>query len=355
MKEILWTVAASMLLFACSNDKENVSDDPQGQVFELSAVNEATNGVITRTRPLYSQDAIQEVENVNIYVFSQNGADYTYTSTYHVPGWSKGSTFMRFVVPDNSKLSAGNYNFLLVGREATDNYTLTPLTPGVTKIGDVLASVSVVGTESEMFAGTQAVAVSSEGLRASMTMTRRVAGLLGYFSNVPAILGSSNVKYLRLIMSDAGMNVNLSSGTSSMSFGAADTILNVDLSGQTVTSTGVFAGNNLSAQGVVKVVNSQLYGKFLLPVGPVTMTLGLYDANGVALKTWAVQDAGSPNINMMANQFYSLGRKINKGDTTGGGTPDPGDDDAPIDLLKDQVVVITIDPAWGTLHNLVIQ
>lgn len=85
------------------------------------------------------------------------------------------------------------------------------------------------------------------------------------------------------------------------------------------------------------------------------MTLGLYDNTGTALKTWKVLNANNETINISANNFYALGQKVAKGDTTGGGTPDPGDDDAPIDLLKDQVIAITINPNWAQFHNLTIQ
>lgn len=357
MRKLLWMVAASFLLFACSNDNSNAPAEPQGQVFELSAVNEAIPGMTTRTRPLYSQEAIQEVERVNIHVFQMAGADYTYLKTFNVPGWTKGSTFMRYTVADADKLPEGNYTFLVIGQEATDNYTLTTPVAGTTKPADMLASVTAPGNESEIFAGVKTVTVSSQGVRVSMTMTRKVAGLLGYFKNVPAQLNGSTVKYLRMTMTNAGTSMNLSTGTGSQSTGASYMVFNLDLSSQSVTSDGVYAGNDLSGQGVVKVANSQLMGKFLVPVGAgaINMTLGLYDADGNTLKTWMVEDAGNADINILANHFYALGKKVTKGDTTGGGTPDPGDDDAPVDLLKDQVIVINIDPSWNTLHNLNIE
>lgn len=358
MRKIVLMAAVSMLMFACSNEKEEAivpGGQEKGLVFELAAVNEAESGVVSRSRPLYSQEAIQEVERVNIYVFQSNGTDYVYLKTYNVPGWVKGSSFMRFSVPDNNKLAAGSYNFLVVGQEATDNYTITSPVVNVTKIGDMMASITAAGNESEIFAGTQVVNVSSEGARVSMQMTRKVAGVMGYFKNVPVKLSGHIVKYLRLSVTNSDTRVLLSNGLGSTPTGSAYNVFNVDLSGQTITSDSLYAGNDLTAQGVVKVVNSQLYGKFLLPVGAVSMTLGLYDADGNPLKTWAIMDGSNASFNITANHFYSLGQKVNKGDTTGGGTPGTGDDDAPIDLLKDQVIAITIDPSWNTLHNLTIQ
>lgn len=357
MKKTILLIAASMLMFACSkeNNEGNPKDEPQGQIIELSTVNELTDELqTTKTRPLYSQEAIQEVERVSILVFTDNGTTTSYLKTYTVTGWSKGITFMRFAVPDSDKLPAGNYQLLAIGREATDNYSLPALTTA-TKIEDVIARVSSPGQESEIFAGVKPVSVTSQGVRVSMQMTRKVAGVLGYFKNVPYDINGQTVKYLRLTASNADTAVILSSGNGLTPTNAAYMIFNADISGQTKnTDLGIYTGNDLSAQGVVKVANSQLFGKFMLPVGNITLTLGLYDATGNPLKTWTVQDNGNTTFNITANQFYSLGQKVNKGDTTGGGTPDPGDDDAPVDLLKDQVIALTIDPNWAAIHNLVI-
>lgn len=357
MRKIMLMAAVSMIMFACSNEKdENSLPVPEsGQVFELSVVNEPVNGIEARNRPLFSQEALQEVERVNIHVFQNNGTDYVYLKTYNVPGWTKGSTFMRFPVPDSDKLPAGSYNFLLVGQEATDNYTMVTPTVGTTKVSDMTASITAPGMESEIFAGLQAVTVASEGIRVSMQMTRKVAGVLGYFKNVPAMLNGTAVQYLRLIVSNADTKVLLSNGIGSVPTGAAYTIFETNFAGQTVTSDGVYSGIDLTAQGVVKLPNSQLFGKYMMPIGAVTMTLGLYDASNNVLKSWTVLDGASTTLNITANHFYSLGRKVSKGDTTGGGTPDPGDDDSAVDLLKDQSISITIDPSWNTLHNLTIQ
>lgn len=359
MKKIFWMAALSIVMFACSKDNDAGKDSgvpEDGVVLELAVVNSAEEGVMTKTRPLYSQEALQEVERVNVHVFqiASQGADPLYLKSYNVAGWSKGTTFKRFSLSGPDKLAAGNYQFLVVGQEATDNFHMSPLTVGVTKIGDVMASVSAPGREAEIFAGTKAVSVTSEGVRVSVEMTRQVAGILSYFKNVPAILNNTAVQYLKLIVSNADTAVYLSSGSGAMPVNAAYTIFNIDLSGQTVTSDGVYAGNDLSAQGVVKVANSQLNGKFVLPVGSITMTLGLYDAGGNPLKIWNVQDGSNTTFSITANHFYSLGQKVAKGDTTGGGTPGTDDDDAPIDLLKDQVIAITINPNWSMLHNLTI-
>lgn len=61
---------------------------------------------------------------------------------------------MRFAVPDNDKLAAGDYQFLAIGREATDNYRISTPVVGTTKINDMIAHITTPGQESEIFAGT---------------------------------------------------------------------------------------------------------------------------------------------------------------------------------------------------------
>ena len=355
MRKMIWIAVVSVMLFACSDGKDDLSFLEGGQVFELTAIIKPTKGALARSRSSYSREAMQEVERVSIYVFQKNATDCVYLKTYNMPGWTEDNTFMRFTVPDNDKLAAGDYEFLVVGREAIDHYTLTTPVAGRTKIGDMTALVTTPGNESEIFAGLQAATITSEGVRVNMEMTRKVAGVMGYFKNVPAILNHTPVKYLRLIVSSAGAKVELANGVGIDPVGTAYSIIDEDLSGQAVTAEGVYCGNDLTARGIVKLANSQLFGKFLLPVGSVTMTLGLYDADNNPLKTWTVVDGASSTLNFTADRVYSLGRKICQNDTTGGYIPESGENDFAVDLLKEQVITLATDSNWNTLHYLVIQ
>lgn len=356
MKKTFLMIVAGLLMMACSKDK-NDGDIPQdnAQIIEISAVNKLTEGITSRTRPLYSQEAIQEVERIQLHIFQydQTAMDYLYLQSYTIPGWTKGTTFMRFAVPDNSKLAPGNYRFLVIGREATDNYHMTTPVVGTTKVTDIMASVSAPGNEAEIFAGLKDVSVVSQGVRVNVQMTRQIAGVLGYFKNVPYEINGQAVKYLRLTFTAADTAVYLANGNGTGLVAANYMLINEDISGQPKnTDLGVYTGNDLSAQGVVKVANSQLFGKFMIPVGAVQLTLGLYQADNTPIKTWNIQLDNGSTFNILSNHFYTLGRKVSKGDVTGGGTPDTGDDDAPVDLLKDQELSLTIDPNWSGIHNL---
>ncbi len=358
MKNWVFSIAAGMFVLAACSNEENFdvpSVPSDGTVtFEISAVSEP----LPSRSSLYSQEATQHVTRVSIYAFLFNSStsSYLYQKTYQLPDWSDGMTFKRFAVPDNDKLPAGTYKFLAVGRDATDLWNVTVPTSSTT-YGDMLASVTSTGQETEIFSGSADATITSQGARVSIEMTRKVAGILGYFKNVPQQLNGQEVQYLRLSVSNSNQQVNLTTGTGINTTPASYNVMNIDLSGQRVEN-GVYVGNDLSSQGVVKVANSQLGGMFYIPVSSVTMTLGLYSSSGAAIKEWIVKDSANGNastFDILANHFYSLGTKGVAGSTNGGTPGDSGDDDNPIDLLTDQNIVITISPSWSLIHNLVIQ
>lgn len=355
MKKIIFLLFVGIILFACSNDdkESNFEQDPKGLVFEIAAktqLDETKAGA-----PVYSQDAAQNITRVSILAFKSDGTDYYYTKTYDITDWTAGSTSRRFVVPEADEVSEGDYMFMAIGRDATDLYQITPTLSGTVKMADVTAAISAAGDEYELFGGTAQEHVYPEGARVDITMTRKIAGVLGYFKNVPQLINGQTVRYLRLSVNAGNREMYIASGTG-YSRSAGYDIINIDLSSQTV-SDGIYNGNDLSAAGVVKLANSQLSGAYMLPIDNVTFTLGLYDENNLALKTWQVSEGGSTAFNIQPNHFYSLGVK-HKPDTTTGTDPDPanpGDDDNAIDLLEDQVIVVTIDPAWNTIHSLILQ
>lgn len=355
MKKLMFLVFASTLLFACSDNEDpvpNVDNNPEASVtFDISAVN---NPTINMSRAgVYSQEATQHVANVVVYAFSKSGSDYVFAKKYNITGWSDGTTFKRYVVAEADKVPAGEYTFLAVGRDASDNFTIPDPAAG-DSYTTMQATIANSGDEKELFAGSTVTEVMDKGSRVSLEMTRKVAGVMGYFKNVPQIMDGQTVKYLRLTVSNANQKVNLSNGVGINTTPTSFNIINMDLSTQGV-SGGVYTGNDLSGNGVVKVTNSQLDGSFFMPVSSITMTLGLYDASDNAIKTWTVNDTGgATTFNILANHFYSLGMKAQAGNINGG-TDDPGDDDDPVDLLTDQNIVVSISPAWELIHELVIQ
>lgn len=360
MKHILFLAIASMVMFACSNDdvaplpKE---EDSSAVVFELQAISKDNN---TR-RPFYSQDTTQAITRVNVYAFKNDGSgNYLYQKTFTISGWTTGTSSKTYTVPTVDKLPLGDYKFIATGQEASDAYVMPTLTAGTTNYNTVSISVAAAGNEfpNEFYSGTASYTISGAGgARIYIPIKRNVAGVLGYFQNVPATFNGTPVRYLRLSISNANTAVNLSTGTASNPTGTPLNVINIDLNGQTITN-GVYTGIDLSGQGVIKLPNSQLSGSFVIPVTGITMTLGLYDVNGNALKTWQVMNEDSEtSFDITANQLFALGQKVKTGSTDGGTPTPPGptnDDDKAIDLLIDQEITVYISASWDVIHNMTI-
>lgn len=334
---------------ACSKDEQTGSNLPDGTLrFEVAA----ESAPDTRA-DLYSQEPVHSVADVKVYVFQKSGPNYLYLKSYSMP-WTTGASFGRYDVPAGETVPAGDYKFLAVGRDASDNYTLPALTANSTRYEDFVVSVAAAGLETEIFSGSYAATVASEGMRIPVTITRQVAGVLGYFKNIPANIGGTAVRYLRLSISNSNKSLNLTTGLGTSPTGASYNLINVDLSGQTVNADGAYTGNDLSSRGVVKLPNSQLNGVFVVPVTGITLTLGLYDATNAPLKTWTVlNDTAESSFNIVANHFYALGTKVAAGTTTG--TPDNPIADAPVDLMKDQAITVSVLPNWALIHNMTLQ
>lgn len=350
MKKIALLFASCAIIFgSCAKNEGRENGLAPGTLrFEVSA----KNSIETRA-DLYSQEPVHSVANVKVYVFQKSESDYLYFKTYTIP-WALNESFARYDVLTADMLPAGDYKFLAVGRDATDNFTLPALTANTTKYEDFIVSVSAAGEETEIFAGNYTATVSSEGMRIPITITRQVAGVLGYFKNIPADIGGTAVKYLRLTVSDSNLDLNLTTSLGADPTGAPYNLIDVDLSAQTINSDGAFSGNDLTAQGVVKVANSQLNCAFVMPVTGITLTLGLYSAADAPLKTWVILNEGSAsNFNIVANHFYALGTKV-AADSATGTTEDPRPD-SPIDLMKDQAITVTITPNWTLIHDMTLQ
>lgn len=357
MKNILFLALASIVMFACSNNDGTPlpKEEQNGEiVFEVQAISQPS----TR-RPFYSQDTVQTVTRVNVYAFKNDGTgNYIYQQTIPIPNWTVGTATKTYAVPTINKLPLGDYKFIATGQESSDMYVLSTLTAGTTNYTAASVSVAAAGNEfpNEFYSGTASYNIAGAGgARIYIPIKRNIAGVLGYFQNVPAVYNGTPVRYLRLSITNANTAINLSTGAASAPTGAPLNVINIDLNGQTILN-GVYTGVDLSAQGVVKLPNTQLSGSFVIPVTGVNMTLGLYDAGGNALKTWIVKDeANNESFDITANQLFALGQKVQTGNTNGGTSPTPTtDDDSAIDLLADQEITINISTAWGVIHNMTI-
>ncbi|MEG1544642.1 MAG: FimB/Mfa2 family fimbrial subunit [Tannerellaceae bacterium] len=349
MKRIMCFALVAMLMTACSNDEE-IMQPPIAEsgvvTFQISTdsgLNPLTKGNI------YSQDSAHQVTRIALYMFNNTGLNYVYHSKKDVV-WAPGVKDQRFPV----QLPPGNYKCIAVGRTASDLYTLAE--PAVGQSSDTFISATIANSEdvSDIFSANKDFTVAPLAQCVPITLKRSVAGIMGYFKNIPATIGGKEVAYICLKISGSNKKINLHDRTGGTSSSSSYNLINIALSGQTKTPDGYYTGNTIP--NIVKLPNTQLGGNYVIPVGPCTMNLELHDAAHAIIKSWdVINSSGTTQLNFAANDFYSLGKKLRPdcidGGTPGAGTPE--DNDFAVDLSSiDQCINLNIESAWNPMLNI---
>lgn len=377
-------LACGLLTFsACSNDdafNEDETNVTAGETrnVELTFNFSVNSGEQTRGgRPLYSSEALQQVNEMKVYVFKESGDNYVYSEEITDDGnfgfnniTAVGTESHSYTLTD--KLADGTYKFLAVGYENGYGNTFEELTmtPNTTKLSDLLLELKDGQNADEVFSGVSedvTVSATSTSFNVGVELNRVVAGILGYFKNVPYEIENGGkmvqVKHVLVNVVKKGTSAKLADRTAN---GVEDkyTIIDIDMNGYSKDGDNNWYHVDAQSGGAVATVaNSVLKGAYSLPIAAVTdnNTLEVVltgDDRSTVLKTFKVKDGDSSDFAINANHFYSLGQKKTDDDTNGG-NPDPGtnpdDNDDPIDLSKDQIITITVNAAWTTIHNLTIE
>lgn len=400
------SVVGTMMLAACSNDETvpiESSDAVQTGPELTLTLNSGGDGLSTRVgRPVNSSEAANNVTAVKLYIYNASGTDVTSSAlaagTDNPIIWTAGPTTPAApgnnpnpahkasqTVKLNKLATDGEYTVVAYGYNLAADYTISE---GDKDDDTFTATLPALGNESELFAGKKNFNVVNgnivAGTSGEVELRRHVAGLLGYFKNIPILypLPSSGVPTVV-----AYVRVYASSHASAFTFPSVKTVngtgdntktkvlefnlttLITDFVAQTTAAgtdlTKVFNIPAINTGLTATVPNSILSGKFLIPFEKVasatTFTVQLESATGTVLKSWDVVNndlTGDKKIyDIQRNYFYSIGQKY-KASSTDGGTTDPGttnDDDQPIDLSKETVITITINDAWDTIYNLGIE
>ena len=357
---LLISVCASLLV-ACSENGAPLVEEP-GLTFRIEANNPFSFS--TRSAPIYSSDALQNIDDVFVYVFrsTDNGTTYKYLRTFDLTSeWTRGSNSVIHPIPKSEMLENGMYRFLAVGMDATTDYTIPTMVAGTTDYTSVAATLGSTAPE-ELFSGLTDYTIGSSIEVIRVLMHRRVAGVLGYFTNVPASIGGVPVRYLRLAVAGSNTVVDITSNPNAgvlptPASGPGYNIFNIDLTTQG-TQNGIYTGTMVGG-GVGQLANTTLVGAYVIPAGfstGVTMTLSLVGSDGVtALRSWPVRDdGGNTTFNIRSNHFYSLGRKLQSANTNNGTPDNTDDDDLPIDF-QSQTLVANIASGWDVTHQMGLQ
>lgn len=386
-KNLLFAAAAGMMLFsACSNDEDviiggGVNDaNVSGEI--TLALNAGGSGVESRAaRPVYSSEAYSEVTDVELKLFKKNGENWEaatgVTTDLTAGGWAISDWASQSAVSPGTSDNKTTKTVKLKNLDKSATYKLVAYGYKKELKTDLnwtaaLATATPKTNEDveEIFAGEKEFSTNEKGkittTPVQVEMRREVAGVLGYFKNIPEKVGETAVKSVRVYASSSNTAYNIPSielqnqcGTAST---ARVTVLKLDIPDGATVNDGIYNWAGKNEDNLKTVDNSLLGGCFLVPFakveGKATFTIALCDESGNDLKTWTGvldrTETGEDNtkiFNVNRNYFYSFGKKL-KANTTGDPDPDPDEPDEPIDLSVDNQVTIILNNAWNVIHDM---
>lgn len=398
-------MAIGLLTFsACSSDddfggEQTTTAKGEMQDVELTFNIGVNSGKETRAgRPLYSAEALQRVNKMNVYYFKETGGQYKYAGEV-----TSADNFGFQLTADEGNKTTQNtlketleegasYKFLAIGLE--DNGSAysdfkTQLTAGTTVLENVKLTLGTGGVADEAFAGVSDVITITDGKASKnpikIQLNRVVAGVLGYFKNVPYKVNYGNnglVQVTKVVVKavQKGTDVKyVDNGTTVSNVWAAGTqnntaydLITINLDGCTeVAGQNIYSNANYKGYGENNVVveeNSFVGGQFVLPVvtKASTNTLvvelrGQVGSGEKVLKTFQVKKGGEIAYSLDANSFYSIGHKSTADGTNGENgdedpdiddPKDPDKDDDPVDLSKETYIELTVNAAWSAIYDL---
>lgn len=191
MRTIHYIPILIVLFFAACTPEENITPDEQGNVtFVFTAGNE----INTRTI-LNGSENLQHVEKVYLYIFDGTTDAATYKSCKELSWPTPGEVNYKGITRRYSMtLASGNYTFLAIGLDdkAGATYNLPAAIAEGSTLADAKATLASGKTkediaQSELFAGHVTASIKESGNDpVTITLYRRVAGVMGWFKNVPA-------------------------------------------------------------------------------------------------------------------------------------------------------------------------
>ena len=387
-KNLLFAAAAGIMLFsACSNDEDVINGGGANDVNvsgEITlALNAGGSGAETRSaRPVYSSEAYSEVTDVELKLFKKNGENWEaatgVTTDLAEEGWAIRNWETQSAVSPGTTDNKTTKTVKLKNLDKSAEYKLVAYGYNqelkTTLDWDAALAVATPNAGEnveEIFAGEEEFSTNDEGKISTtpvlVEMRREVAGVLGYFKNIPEKVGKTTVKSVRVYASSSNTAYNIPSLSLQNQHGTAGTerviVLNLPIPTEGVTvANGIYTWNGVNSESLKTENNSLLGGCFLVPFakveGKATFTIALCDENGNDLKTWTgvldQKQTGEDDtkiFNVNRNYFYSFGKKL-KANTT---KPDPENPDEPIDLSVNTEITIILNNAWGVIHNMGIE
>ena len=196
-----WSVAIVSLLLLAGCSKEDSLEEMTGveNGGEVTLIFTASSGITTSSRTvLPGSENAQHVTDVQLYIFDPTGScvaseNVGWTEHFTTGGGQLPTTTAELHYRVKYKCTPGTtYTFLAVGRDGTSSTTYN--FPDAITAGTSLNGLNAtLGTgvdwknmrESEFFTGKTELTPTLSGLTGKVDLYRRVAGVMGWFTNVP--------------------------------------------------------------------------------------------------------------------------------------------------------------------------
>lgn len=248
------TLMASLAFSSCTKevfvvqDGEGVEEiQEDGQVLTLQVSNSG-DGLTTRAgRPLLSSQAKQDINHIDLFVVNSSNkvvlkktvkpSEWANALDYTTGGHGK-QLQISFKGSEGQKLAAGSYTIYAVGYKESSNYKTefgvtgeapttttdasevtftetsfaTTLTANGTPADEIFAGkveVKVVGADSDSYITTSTGSTKKD--KPTLVLNRQVAGVTGYFTNLPAKVGDQIPAKVRLVASNKSNKVHFTS------------------------------------------------------------------------------------------------------------------------------------------------
>lgn len=314
-------------------------DDTNGQEENGQITIKFTAEPLTRTT-LASSDNVQHVKYVQVYVFDGTEASDVCVASENV-GWKQlqpGGTVTQYYTLKQKLDDGKTYTILAVGLDNDDSeqegsgyaYGLPKAikvkseTEQGTTLGDAKAKLAEGRTaadmkKAELFAGSNTVTVQPGANRITeITLKRRVAGVMAYFTNIPSDVERIQLKLYDNQYKDVPLIAQTSNDHGTVQAASSTVLLDIEVNQKILKQEVVYASDEKTVVGT-KLPGTVLQGAYMLPMpapeSGYTLTLvqiksdETQQENKLVLSSPASGSTVIKNFPIEANVFYTIGRK----------------------------------------------
>lgn len=228
--------ASQELVLALSDGSLNMARSSNAFARTMAAAETADKGAINQFgRPLYSSMASQYIQNIKVYFVK--GGKIAHVVNVDKDYWKQSLAYnngrkLTISLKGTDKLGDGEYIVYACAYSEDSGYKFAPTVEAKdTDWKDFYATISQGNDPSEVFAGQATViakdskdevSLKSGNGNALVTLYRQVAGISGYFKNIPANVDGDVPTHLRLVAS--GKNTQVLFGELETNAGDADKV-----------------------------------------------------------------------------------------------------------------------------------